>query len=128
MTRAEFRAVIEPALLALGAQWDAMTWAAYYRALADVPLRFLVAAMAQIARQPRAPYAPAFPAAPTILAYAEAAGLAIFAANPYTGCVDCEDSPGFRPRRDLLRTVERCPCRVRYLARLAAVDPPSAAI
>lgn len=120
MTRAEFRALVEPAVLALGASWDEPTWTAYYRSLRDLPMPWLQAAITIVERRTRQPYEPSFPSAPTIRAYAEQALQAYVAAHPYTGCVECEDSPGFRVRLDLSRTVERCPCRVRYLARLSS--------
>ena len=49
-------------------------------------------------------------------ALAEAERLALMAAHPYEGCVECEHSRGWRP---VGRSVERCPCYERHQVKLA---------
>lgn len=89
---------------------------AYHRALKDIPLPLLNAAVrrAITART-------WFPKVAELRTDAEACRRELIAAHPYQGCVECEDSRGFRA---VLRTktgeltetltVERCPCHKRH--------------
>lgn len=53
MDRAEFKALLEPLVVALGADFDVPTWTVYYRALEDVPAPLLQAAVDRAARSCR---------------------------------------------------------------------------
>lgn len=119
MTRAEFRAILAPLALALRTELDMPTWGAYFRVLQDVPVPLLQAAIVHAERTPRQPYEPTFPTAPTLRAYAEAARVKLLEEHKYQGCIDCENSVGFRPRLDQPNTVERCPCHARHQQQLA---------
>lgn len=114
MNRSEFRAMIEPLVVALGASFDLPTWTVYYRALEDVSAPLLAAAVERAAKSARF-----MPKPGELRQYAEDARTALMAAHPYEGCCECEGQIGWRPRLDQPRAVERCPCWGRHQERLA---------
>lgn len=116
MQRPEFVAILSPLVLAMRADFDTPTWAAYFQALQDVPARLLQATVDAMLREARA----FFPKAGELRAGAERARQALIAAHPYDGCIECEYSKGWRPVLVAGQaTVERCPCRQRHLEKLA---------
>lgn len=61
-----------------------------------------------------------FPKPAELIADAETCRREIIAANPYMGCVECEDRQGWREITDAqgYKRMERCPCKARYVAKL----------
>lgn len=117
MTRVEFGVIIEPFRLAMRADLDAPTLAAYFRVLADVPAVLLEQAVAEYLRQPLE----FFPKAPEMRAACELQRRRQLALVPYEGCVDCEGQKGWRDVKvDGYTRMERCPCRGRYQEALSA--------
>lgn len=118
MTRDEFRAILTPLVLAMRADFDVPTWAAYYQTLHDVPAEVLEAMVAQVQREPRE----FFPKAGELRAACERTRRQILALDPWSPCVECEDQPGWRAVLDAAGTprVQRCPCKVRYQSRFEA--------
>ena len=120
MTLEECTTVLAPAAIALGARLDVPTFRAYHRALQDVPLSLLEAALETAQRTPREPYEPAFPPARRLRALAEQARHALIAAHPYEGCCECEDQRGWRTVTHADGAiVERCPGFRRHQEKLA---------
>ena len=112
-----------PLAVAMRAEFDEPTWLVYYRALSDVPLPLLAAAVLTLVRSDR----PMMPRPGEIRAAAESERMALLARYPYQGCIDCEDQIGWRTVTiNGRRFAERCPCRDRYAAKLQAmgVGPP----
>jgi hypothetical protein len=118
VTRAEFRALLGPLVLVSRADFDEPTWTAYYRTLEDVPAALLGAAVDRALKSPSA----WMPKPGELRAAAEDARLALRAAHPHEGCIECEDSRGWRTVTypDGAK-VERCPCWRRHQERLAAL-------
>jgi hypothetical protein len=117
MTRPELVAILEPLRLAMRAEIDAPTWAAYFRVLQSVPAVLLEQAVESYIRQPLE----FFPKAPEILAACERHRRAQLALMPYDACAECEDHKGWRTAMvDGAERMERCPCRARYQALLAS--------
>jgi hypothetical protein len=115
MERAEFKAMLDPLVLALRADFDLPTWTVYFRALEDVSPGLLAAAVAQAART-----ATFMPKPGELRTLCEKARQELLQAHPYTGCIDCEDSRGFQTiTRQGVSFVQPCPCRERYRAKLA---------
>ena len=66
MTLQECTALLTPLALALRTPMDGPTFRAYHRALKDVPVRLLQAAIDHAEKRPRDAYQPTFPTAPTL--------------------------------------------------------------
>ena len=117
MTFEEFRAIVMPLSVALGAAYDLPTWKLYHRALESVPAALLAAAV-QKAAETRTK----MPTAAQLRELAEAERQALIAAHPWTPCCECEASPRFRPAlRDGIARLERCPCVGRHREMLAGL-------
>lgn len=117
MERAEFVAILEPLRLALRADFDKATWGAYYHALKDVSAPLLLAVREQMMRETRE----FFPKTGELRAACERRRRVLLAENPYDGCAECQGFPGYRTvnaNNGLQPTVERCPCKGRYLEKL----------
>lgn len=126
MEHGEFVAILTPLVLAMRAEFDQPTWGAYHRALQDVPESVLALAVDSAMREPRE----FFPKAGELRAMCERQRRYLLAANRYEGCVDCEDSKGWRATLIAgVPKVEKCPCSERYKAKLetmgllAAISP-----
>ena len=110
MTFDEFKNVVMPLSVALGAAYDLPTWRLYYRALETVPMPLLMAAV-QKAAETRTK----MPTAAQIRELAEVERKGILAAHPYDGCIDCEHQKGWVPVTvDGVQRVKRCACAHRY--------------
>ena len=125
MSFEEFRSIVMPLSVALGAAYDLPTWRLYHRALSTVPPVLLTAAV-QKAAETRTK----MPAAAQLRELAEQERQALIAAHPWTPCCECESTPRFRPAlRDGVTRMERCPCVGRHrelLARLGVGTQPLA--
>jgi hypothetical protein len=118
MTRKEFGAILEPFRLAMRADLDAPTLSAYFRVLESIPAVLFEAAINDYLSQPLE----FFPKAPEMRAACELQRRRQLALMPaYDGCIDCEDTKGWRTVKgaDGYERLERCPCRGRYQERLA---------
>ena len=117
--RAALVRLLQPLAAAMRTDLDAATWAAYYRALKDVPTALLSAAVDRLLREPRT----FFPKAQEIRAAAEAARQALLALHPYERCADCDEHCGFVPVLvDGVTRLERCPCFAAHQKRIAALE------
>lgn len=118
MERDEFVAILSPLLLALRCEFDKPTWSAYYAALKDIQAPLFERTVATLMRE-----ALSFvPKAGELRAHAERHRRAIVAAHPHDGCVECEDTKGWRAvEADGVRRLQRCPCVARYQAQLARI-------
>lgn len=117
MTFADFKKHTMPLAVQLGAVWDLPTWKLYHRAVERIPLPLYIAAVQQAAETRTK-----MPSAAQMRDLAEGTRQALLAANPYTGCVDCEQQRGWVTRIDVENgqlTVSRCPCKARYDTKLA---------
>ena len=117
MTRDQFKALLDPLVLALRADFDLPTWHVYFRALEDVPVPLLASAVERAAKT-----ATFMPKPGELRTMAEQGRQALLAAHPYDGCCDCEDSRGWRTvtHPDGAK-VERCACWSRHLQKIAAL-------
>jgi hypothetical protein len=119
MERAEFVAIVEPLRIAMRAEMDQPTWTAYYRAMQDVPVPLLVAAVETLMREDRQ----FFPKAGEIRGQCERERKAIIDANPYTGCEACAGT-GWTEivcSECQTRRVKACSCREDYKSRLVSL-------
>ena len=117
MTREQFKAILDPLVLALRAEVDLPTWTAYFRALEDVPPTLLAAAVSRAAKS-----ATFLPKPGELRTWAEEARQALIAAHPYTGCCDCEDAPGWAAKDfEGVTRMARCPCWRAHQSRLASL-------
>lgn len=117
MTLEETVALLSPLALALQKDMDAPTFRAYHQQLKRVPAALVDAALTELSDGGIV----FMPTAPEIKQAAEKKRRQLLAANPFEPCVECEESPGLRPvmgEAGRQITVERCPCKGRYLARL----------
>lgn len=127
MTYQEFTKLMMPLAIQLGTEWDAPTWKLYHRAVEQIPL-VLFAAAVQVAAETRTK----MPSAGQMRELAEATRQSLLTANPYTGCIDCEQQRGWVTQIDTASgqpTVSRCPCKARYdekLARMGVTSPIAA--
>lgn len=124
MTLEECVALLTPLALAMRAEMDKPTYRAYHALLKDVPVQLGQAAIEDL----QASGLRFFPAATEIQTAAEKARRRLLALNPYDGCAECEDQPGYRTMRieGQQKTVEPCPCKARHRVRLAdlgVLDP-----
>ena len=120
MTLEETVYLLSPLALALRVDLDAPTFRAYHKQLEKVPAALVDAALTDLSDGGLV----FMPTAPQIKQAAEKKRRQLLAANPYTGCVECENQIGYRPVLGLNGqqfTVERCPCKARHLARLEAL-------
>ena len=85
MTLKECTAILTPLALALRADMDAPTYRAYHRALDDVPLALLEAAVGQAMRV----NSPFMPKPGELRAMAETRRKELMAAHPYERCAAC---------------------------------------
>ena len=108
MTLDETRALLIPLALAVRADFDGPTQRAYHRQLEAVPTGLAQAAVADLEQ--------------TGKHAAERKRRQLVAANPYTGCADCEDQRGYRTvlGRGGQKVVEPCPCKARWLEQLGS--------
>lgn len=118
VTRREFGVILEPFRLAMRADLDAPTLAAYFRVLETVPAVLFEAAVNDYLSQPLE----FFPKAPELRAACEVQRRRQLALFPYEACIECEDQKGWRSVKgpDGYERLERCPCRGRYQEALAA--------
>lgn len=116
MSREEFREILLPLTLAMRAEFDAPTWAAYYVALKDIAPQVLRLAVESLLRESRE----FFPSAGTLRGIAERQRRVLLAAYPYEGCAECEGHIGYRTIQGAAGqpVVERCPCKARHLEML----------
>lgn len=118
MTVEECTAILTTAALAMRADIDAPTFRAYHRILKAVEAPLLEAAIDQVLGEG----ARFFPSAPELLIACEKQRRAMLALRPWTPCVECECSPGYRQVAGIegaQPTVEKCPCKARHRAWLA---------
>ena len=118
MTLDETRALLIPLALAVRADFDGPTQRAYHRQLEAVPTGLAQAAVADL-EQTGLRF---MPTALEIKHAAERKRRQLVAANPYTGCADCEDQRGYRTvlGRGGQKVVEPCPCKARWLEQLGS--------
>jgi hypothetical protein len=114
--RGEFRAVLEPLLVAFGKSFDVPAWTVYFEALHDVPVSLLSDAVLRCVREARE----FFPRAGELRAYAEEARLAVLAAHPWTPCALCEQHCGNVEVTDErgVKRMKACACRSERYERL----------
>lgn len=120
MTLQECTAILTPFVIGLRADFDTPTFKAYHRMLKDVAPGLLEAALNDLKRSGLR----FMPSAPELLTASEKTRRRLLALHPYTGCAECEDQPGYRTREaqdGQQKTVERCPCKNRYLEKLEAM-------
>jgi hypothetical protein len=120
MTLEETVALLSPLALALRVDLDAPTFRAYHAQLKAVPAALVDQALTDLSDGGLV----FMPTAPQIKQAAEKKRRQLLAANPYTGCVECENQIGYRPvmgENSQQITVERCPCKTRHLARLESL-------
>lgn len=117
MTFDEFKRIVVPLAVQLGAEWDQPTWKLYHRSVENIPMPLFVSAI-DTAGQTRTK----FPSAAQVREIAEAQRQLLIKANPYDGCCECEDRKGWREIEiDGVKRMERCPCSRRYIAKLAGL-------
>lgn len=117
MTLQECTALLVPYALALRADIDAPTFRAYHKQLEDVSIELATHAIDRLAKGGLR----FFPTAPEIRQAAEAERRALIAAHPYTGCAQCELTPGWEQVNAEAgqATVRPCRCREWHRAKLA---------
>lgn len=121
MTLEDCTKLLAPVAIALGVRLDVPTFKAYHKALQDVPVNLLAAAVDAAQRLPRQPYAPTFPTAPMLRAMAESCRQALLAAHPYEAG-ECCNFTGWSEIRDEAHPhglATRCGCYHAYQHRLA---------
>jgi hypothetical protein len=122
MTLKECTAILTPLALALRAEMDAPTYRAYHRALDDVPLPLLEAAVNQAMRVNSA----FMPKPGELRAMAEVRRRELMAAHPYERCADCNHTGTVRLlsadwERGLPPKYGKCKCWHTYQKRLEAL-------
>lgn len=119
MDRTEFVMLLEPLVLALRATMDAPTWTAYFRALSDVPVRWLSAAVDAALREDRA----FMPAPGELRALADHAMAQARAQLTPGECEDCDNTRWAEaPDADGVPRVSRCGCWQRYQVAVAELS------
>lgn len=114
MTFDEFKKLITPLAVQLGAEYDLPTWRLFHRSVQEIPIPLFAAAIEEAGKTRSK-----MPSAAQLRDLAEASRQALIAAHPYDGCIDCEDSKGWLTVTvDGVQRMQRCPCRHRYQARL----------
>lgn len=116
MTLEETVFLLSPLALALRVDVDAPTFKAYAAQLKNVPVQLVDAALTDLSDTGLR----FLPTAMEIKQAAEKKRRQLLAANPYEGCADCEHQIGYRTLvgAEGQKTVTKCPCRARHLARL----------
>jgi hypothetical protein len=120
MTIEEAVALLAPLALALRVDLDAPTYRAYHKQLEKVPARLVDAALTDMSDGGLV----FFPTAPQIKQAAEKKRRQLLAAHAYDGCPECEGHIGYRHRLESDNgqpTVEKCPCKKRWQAKLAGM-------
>lgn len=116
MERTEFKALLEPLVVALRADFDLPAWTVYFRALEDVPAALLAAAVERSAKSDRF-----MPKPGELRQYAEDARKALVASVAYLPCAQCEET-GWEPVTvDGVTRMRRCGCWRRYQDKIAAL-------
>lgn len=117
MTLDECVELLTPLALAMRVAMGVPTYRAYHAHLKNVPANLGAAALEDLTQSGLR----FFPSAPEIQSAAEKARRRLLALNPYDGCADCEDQPGYRTLivEGQQKTVEPCPCKRRHQARLS---------
>lgn len=117
MDRAEFKALLEPLVFALRADFDLPTWTVYFRALEDVPAGLLAAAVERAAKS-----CTFMPKPGELRTFAEEARLALRAATKFECfCGNCT-ALGFIEREiDGVKRMARGPCWQAHQDRLGSV-------
>jgi hypothetical protein len=114
MDKAEFARLMAPLTAVYPQDVDKTTWAAYYPVLKDIPTAMLALAVERAIAMRNW-----FPRPAELRQDAEACRREIVAANPYTGCVECEHHKGWRELiADGVVRYERCGCHRRYRQRM----------
>lgn len=126
MTFTEFKKLIQPLAVQLGAEWDLPSWRLYHKAVDSVPMPLLTSAVEKAAETRTK-----FPSAAQLREIAELIRREVIKANPYLGCAECEMQIGWRTLKTESGqpTVSRCSCLVRHrdkLARLGVTPEPIA--
>ena len=119
MTRDEFIAVLEPLVIALRAEFDLPTWTVYYRALQEVPVPALQAAITRRLTRGRQEYEPAFPEPGTIREWADQARMQLLEAHPYRPCEACSFTGWAEITDGTTVRVTRCSCWTAHQAQVA---------
>jgi hypothetical protein len=122
MTLKECTAILTPLALALRAEMDTPTYRAYHRALDDVPIPLLEAAVNQAMRVNSA----FMPKPGELRAMAEVRRRELMAAHPYERCADCNYTGTVRLlpadwERGLPPKYGKCRCWQTYQKRLEAL-------
>ena len=113
----EFRQLVMPLAVQLGAEWDAPTWKLYHRAVEKIPTALFVVAL-QDAAETRT----TFPSAAQLRELAEQRRQALLTAHAYDGCCECADHRGFRAILvEAIEWMERCPCFRRHQEKIASL-------
>lgn len=123
--RAAFAALVMPLAQAMRVDIDKATWAAYHRALKDVPHGLLAEAIERLIREPR----PFFPKAGELRAECERQRQLWLAARPWEPCEACATSPRFvEVIVDGVPRLTRCSCWLEHqrLIEVAGMGMPLA--
>jgi hypothetical protein len=115
MERTDFKAILDPLVLALRADFDLPMWTVYYQALADVPPNLLQAAVTYALRSDRA----FVPKPGELRALAEKARLELSLALKFQGCEQCHGSGWDTILIDGISRVQRCACWKAHQQKLA---------
>lgn len=124
MTFQEFKNLIAPLAVQLGAEYDLPTWKLYHRALSNIPLPLFSAAVEEAAMTWKS--TSKFPSAAHLRGFAEAQRQKLLKANPYDGCADCEDHRGWiETEIEGVKRMAVCGCKRRWMAKLEGLGVTS---
>lgn len=113
MTFSEFKSLVMPLAVQLGAEWDLPAWRLYHRAVDNIPRQLLVIAIDKAASTRTK-----FPSAAQLRELAEAVRQELIAANPYTKCETCNLTGWVEVDCDGVKRVQRCVCWKAHQQRL----------
>jgi hypothetical protein len=116
MTQKECVALLVPLALAMQTEFDGPTQRAYFRALADVPVRLLAAAVDRVGKSG----ARFFPKVTELRRFADEARAALLAAHPFVACAECQGT-GWDTVLDAdgVSRVRRCQCWEAHQVKIA---------
>lgn len=122
MTRPEFIAMLQPLVSAFRVDMDMPAWSAYFRALEDVPLRLLEAAVSRCLKSGGA----FLPKPGELRQMAEEARMALLSAHPFHPCECCSAQGWTEQVMGGVRRMVRCACWHAHQQRIAQLGVGSA--
>ena len=117
MTRTECVGLLEPLRLAMGVEVDQPTWTVYFRALHDLPVQLLLAAVDRALKSSTR----FMPKPGELRQFAEDARTALMASVQYVPCAQCDETGWEGIEIDGVTRARRCGCWHRHQEKIQAL-------